>query len=80
MPNPYPELFPTVKVTTDDYDIIQMAQEVLGVSEERAVTALLEIGLNNILDYPTQNPRVNAILEKDNWPELVKRLKAIWTV
>lgn len=73
----------TIKVNEDDYVVVQIAKEVLEVSEEEAVTTLMEIGLFNILNYPCGNTsqkhrEIDAILSEGKYPELVKRLKEVF--
>lgn len=75
----------TVEVNQDDYVVIQIAKEVLGISEQEAVTTIMEIGLFNILNYPCgrtsqKHREIDKILSEGNYPELVKRLKAVFEV
>ncbi len=62
------------------YNIINMTAETLECTQEIAVTKLAEIGIVNILNYPTGNPLLDAIMEKNNFPKLITKIKAIWNV
>ncbi len=69
-----------IKVNEDEYIVVQITKEVLEVTEEEAVSTLMEIGLFNILNYPLGNTsqkhrEIDAILSEGKYPELVKRLK-----
>ncbi len=73
----------TVNVNEDDYVVIQIAKEVLGISEQEAVTTIMEIGLFNILNYPNGNTsqkhrEIDRVLSEGKYPELVTRLKAVF--
>jgi hypothetical protein len=72
-----------VEVNQDDYVIVQITKEVLEVSEEEAVTTIMEIGLFNILNYPCGNTsqkhrEIDKILSEGKYPELVRRLKEVF--
>lgn len=75
----------TVEVNQDDHVVIQIAKEVLGISEAEAVSTIMEIGLFNILNYPCgrtsqAHRKIDQILSEGNYPELVRRLKEVFEV
>ncbi len=67
-----------ISVDEDTYSIIQLTKNTLGVSDEKAICYLLEIGLVNIINYPVENPLLNRIMENGNFPVLMNRIKLIW--
>lgn len=75
-----------VQVNQDDYNIIQVAKEVLKLDEPAAVSALIEIGLLNLIMPDKPKDKLNVIntidqnLSKPEFQELSKRLKAVWNV
>ncbi len=75
----------SVNVDEDNYNIIQITKETLEVPEEQAVNVLVEIGLFNILNYPTGNTsqkhrKIDKILSQGKYPKLVERLKNVWNL
>ncbi len=69
-----------VECTKDMLNIINMTAQTLECSQADAVTKLSEIGIVQILNYPTGNQLLDAIMEKNNFPLLIKKIKAIWNV
>lgn len=67
-----------VEVSPDDYAIIQVVKDTMNCNEEKAVTILIEIGLNNILSYPTGIKRIDSVLNMPDGQKMVKKLKSIW--
>ena len=75
----------SVDVDIDNYNIIQMTKDILGVDEKQAGNVILEIGLFNILHYPCAAPpqryrEVDQILSGGKYPELVKKIKCVWQI
>lgn len=72
----------TIKINDDDHAIVQVIQQELKVGEEKAATALIEIGLSNMLRYPalTGMERVDALLAKPEWQKIIIRLKKIYSL
>ena len=75
----------SVKIDSDNYGIIQVTKDILGVSEEQAVNTIMEIGLFNILNYPCGNTsqahrKIDDILSSGKFPELVKEIKHVWNL
>ena len=68
----------TLMVNLDDYNAVQVIMDEAGKTEPAAVTALMEIGLYNILHYPTGIKQIDDILSSEKWPEVVRQLKAVW--
>lgn len=69
-----------ISVHIDDYNLIQVAKNTLGVSENSAAAAIIEIGLFNILNFPTGNEKMDKILSNGKFPLLVSELKKVWSV
>ena len=70
----------TVTVNMDEYANIQIVMQATGKDEPASVTALMEIGLYNILNYPTGIKKVDDILKENQWQEVVKRMKEMWGI
>ena len=68
----------TLTVNLDDYNAVQVVMDKTGKTEPAAATALMEIGLYNILHYPTGIKQIDDILSSEQWPEVVKQIKAVW--
>ncbi len=68
----------TILINRDDYEIINIISRYTGKSEAAAATALMEIGLYNILTYPTGKPTIDNILANGQWPAAVEHIRKIW--
>jgi hypothetical protein len=68
----------TIQITYDDYKLIQIVKEVLSLPEEKAVTTLIEIGLENMLAYPSVPKRVYDILSQPKFQILILKIKQVW--
>ncbi len=69
-----------VAVDDDTYRLIQLTKEVLEVSESKAVCVIIEIGLVNILAFPTGSKTIDNILSQGKYPQLVARVKEVWVL
>lgn len=67
-----------IDVNIDDYNIVQLAKKVLGVEEKAAAAAILEIGIFNILNYPTGHQKIDNILSGGKFPELITEIKKVY--
>lgn len=75
----------SVIVNEDDYSLIQVTKETLGITEDKAVTFLIEIGLFNIIHYPCGNAlqsyrKIDEILSDDKYSELLIKIKSTWNI
>ena len=69
-----------IQVNIDDYNIIQTIKRILDIEEKVAATYLMEIGLYNIINYPTGNLKIDGMLMSGKFPLLVAELKKTWCV
>lgn len=69
-----------VDATKDMMNIINLTAETLECSQAEALTKLAEVGIVQILNYPTGIPLLDAIMQKNNFPLLITKIKAIWNL
>ncbi len=63
-------------VNIDDYNMVKLIQRELSITEQSAATFLFEVGLVNILKYPTNIDRIDNVLCKHE--SLVNQIKNIY--
>lgn len=67
-----------VDATEDMMNIINVTAETLECTQAEALTKLSEVGIINILNYPLGIPLFDNIMERNNFPLLITKIKAIW--
>ncbi len=67
-----------VSVEINDFNIIKLTKETLGVPEEKAAKFILEVGMFNILHYPVGNAHVDKLLSEGKYNQLVNKIKDIY--
>jgi len=63
-------------VNIDDYNIVKLIQSELKITEEAASSFLFEVGLVNILKYPTGNETVDNVLGGHEL--LINKIKGVY--
>jgi hypothetical protein len=70
-----------IMLDVDTFGIIGIISDGLQCSMEKAMVALTEIGLLNMLAYPTGNEseKLKEILGGEKWKPILEKLKAVWS-
>jgi len=69
-----------ILLDTDTFGIVGIIADGLQCSMEEAMVGLTEIGLLNMVTFPTGNEseRLKEVLGSDKWTPILEKLKAVW--